>query len=162
MREQHSTILNETANELREAETAKKEKKDFGVVAIAMGEGIADLFRSIGADVVIEGGQTMNPSTEDIVKAIESINADHIYILPNNKNIIMAAEQASEVMERPVTVIPSKTIPQGLTALLSFNPAASVSENKEIMMDALDSVVTGQITFAVRDTIFVSRTANVI
>ena len=152
VREQHSTILNETANELREAATAKNEKKDFGVVAIAMGEGIAELFRSIGADVVIEGGQTMNPSTEDIVKAIESINADHVYILPNNKNIIMAAEQASEVMEQPVTVIPSKTIPQGLTALLSFNPAASVSENKEIMMEALDNVITGQITFAVRDT----------
>ena len=152
MREQHSSIVNETTNDLREAVPAKAEKKDFGVVAIAMGEGIADLFRSIGADVVIEGGQTMNPSTEDIVKAIESINADHVYILPNNKNIIMAAEQASDVMEQPVTVIPSKTIPQGLTALLSFNPAASVSENEEIMNDALKSVTTGQVTFAVRDT----------
>ena len=152
MREQHSTILNETANDLRETAPVKMEKKDFGVVAIAMGEGIADLFRSIGADVVIEGGQTMNPSTEDIVKAIESINAEHVYILPNNKNIIMAAEQASEVMEQSVTVIPTKTIPQGLTALLSFNPAASVSENEEIMNDALKSVTTGQVTFAVRDT----------
>ena len=152
MREQHSSIVNETTNDLREAVPTKAEKKDFGVVAIAMGEGIADLFRSIGADVVIEGGQTMNPSTEDIVKAIESINADHVYILPNNKNIIMAAEQASEVMEQAVTVIPSKTIPQGLTALLSFNPAGSVSENTDIMMDALNNVITGQITFAVRDT----------
>lgn len=152
MREQHSTILNETANDLRETAPVKTEKKDFGVVAIAMGEGIADLFRSIGADVVIEGGQTMNPSTEDIVKAIESVNADHVYILPNNKNIIMAAEQASDVMEKAVTVIPSKTIPQGLTALLSFNPAASASENEGIMKDALESVITGQVTFAVRDT----------
>ncbi len=153
MREQHSTILNETANELREsAAPAKNEKKDFGVVAIAMGEGIAELFRSIGADVVIEGGQTMNPSTEDIVKAIESINADHVYILPNNKNIIMAAEQASDVIENPVTVIPSKTIPQGLTALLSFNPAAPASENEDMMKDALANVITGQVTFAVRDT----------
>ncbi len=152
MREQHSTILNETANDLRETAPVKMEKKDFGVVAIAMGEGIADLFRSIGADVVIEGGQTMNPSTEDIVKAIESVNADHVYILPNNKNIIMAAEQASDVMEKAVTVIPSKTIPQGLTALLSFNPTASASENEEIMKDALENVITGQVTFAVRDT----------
>lgn len=153
MREQHSAILNETANELRKnAVPTKTEKKDFGVVAIAMGEGIADLFRSIGADVVIEGGQTMNPSTEDIVKAIESINADHVYILPNNKNIIMAAEQASDVIEKPVTVIPSKTIPQGLTALLSFNPAAPTSDNEEMMKEALENVITGQVTFAVRDT----------
>lgn len=153
MREQHSTILNETDNQLRENTVpAQTEKKPFGVVAIAMGEGIADLFRSIGADIVIEGGQTMNPSTEDIVKAVESINADHIYILPNNKNIIMAANQASDVSEKAVTVIPSKTIPQGLTALLSFNPSAAAQENEELMNEALQNVVTGQITFAVRDT----------
>ena len=153
MREQHSTILNETDNQLREhAAPVSTEKKPFGVVAIAMGEGIADLFRSIGTDVVIEGGQTMNPSTEDIVKGVESINADHVYILPNNKNIIMAANQASDVSEKAVTVIPSKTIPQGLTALLSFNPSATAEENEELMSEALQNVVTGQITFAVRDT----------
>ena len=153
MREQHSTILNETDNQLRnEVPKAQREKKEFGVVAIAMGEGIADLFRSIGADVVIEGGQTMNPSTEDIVKAVEEVNANHIYILPNNKNIIMAAEQAAEVCEKDVIVVPSKTIPQGLTALLSFNPSAASEENAEIMKESLGNVVTGQITFAVRDT----------
>ncbi|WP_455662313.1 DAK2 domain-containing protein [Pradoshia sp.] len=153
MREQHSTILNETDNQLRENTAAvQTEKKPFGVVAIAMGEGIADLFRSIGTDVVIEGGQTMNPSTEDIVKAVEAINADHVYILPNNKNIIMAANQASDVSDKAVTVIPSKTIPQGLTALLTFNPTATAEENEELMNEALQNVVTGQITFAVRDT----------
>ena len=153
MREQHSTILNETENQLREnAAPAQTEKKPFGVVAIAMGEGIADLFRSIGTDVVIEGGQTMNPSTEDIVKAVEAINADHVYILPNNKNIIMAANQASDVSDKAVTVIPTKTIPQGLTALLTFNPTATAEENEDMMNEALQNVVTGQITFAVRDT----------
>lgn len=117
-----------------------------------MGKGIADLFRSIGAHAVIEGGQTMNPSTEDIVKAIKEVNAKKVIILPNNKNIIMAAQQAAEVTDEEVIVIPSKTVPQGMSALLAFNPSSSSEVNKEAMTDALNHVKTGQITFAVRDT----------
>lgn len=150
MREQHTSIVGE--DHKAPAPAVKKEKQEFGIVAVSMGSGIADLFRSIGADAVIEGGQTMNPSTEDIVKAIKEINAKKIIILPNNKNIIMAAEQAAEVSEEDVVVVPSKTVPQGLAALLAFNPSAGLSDNKEGMTEAMSHVKTGQITFAVRDT----------
>jgi hypothetical protein len=118
-----------------------------------MGPGIADLFKSIGAQAVIEGGQTMNPSTEDIVKAVKKVNAKKVFILPNNKNIIMAAEQAADVAEdEEIYVIPSKTVPQGLSALLAFNPAGDITSNLAAMKEALEHVKTGQITFAVRDT----------
>ena len=117
-----------------------------------MGEGIADLFKSIGASVVIEGGQTMNPSTEDIVKAIDSIHAETVFILPNNSNIVMAAKQAATVSSREVVVIPTKTVPQGMSALLSLNEAASNEDNEAAMLEAIDHVKSGQITFAVRDT----------
>ncbi|MBM7692310.1 DAK2 domain fusion protein YloV [Peribacillus deserti] len=153
MRQQHESIVGETHTVLKETEpAAPKEKEEFGVVSVAMGSGISDLFKSIGAKSVIEGGQTMNPSTEDIVQAVREANARTVIILPNNKNIIMAAQQAAEVAEEKVIVIPSKTVPQGMSALLAFNPALSPEENEESMTEALSHVKTGQITYAVRDT----------
>lgn len=153
MREQHSSIVNEEKEHATAAPKAPAaEKQRFGVVSVAMGEGIADLFKSIGASVVIEGGQTMNPSTEDIVTAIESVHAETVFILPNNSNIVMAAKQAATVSSREVVVIPTKTVPQGMSALLSLNEAASNEDNEEAMLEAIDHVKSGQITFAVRDT----------
>ncbi|MCA1017969.1 DAK2 domain-containing protein [Bacillus stratosphericus] len=153
MREQHSLIVNEEKDHSPAAPKATAaEKQRFGVVSVAMGEGIADLFKSIGASVVIEGGQTMNPSTEDIVKAIDSIHAETVFILPNNSNIVMAAKQAATVSSREVVVIPTKTVPQGMSALLSLNEAASNEDNEAAMLEAIDHVKSGQITFAVRDT----------
>ncbi|AMM97235.1 DAK2 domain-containing protein [Bacillus pumilus] len=153
MREQHSSIVNEEKEHATAAPKAPAaEKQRFGVVSVAMGEGIADLFKSIGASVVIEGGQTMNPSTEDIVTAIESVHAETVFILPNNSNIVMAAKQAATVSSREVVVIPTKTVPQGMSALLSLNEAASNEDNEAAMLEAIDHVKSGQITFAVRDT----------
>jgi hypothetical protein len=154
MRLQHTNIVGETQTPLvTEQSHVQKEKQEYGVVTVSMGPGIADLFKSIGAQAVIEGGQTMNPSTEDIVKAVKKVNAKKVFILPNNKNIIMAAEQAANVAEdEEIYVIPSKTVPQGLSALLAFNPAGDVTSNQAAMKEALQHVKTGQITFAVRDT----------
>lgn len=153
MRQQHSNIVGETRTPLVTGNAARnKEKQEYGVVAVSMGAGIADLFKSIGAQAVIEGGQTMNPSTEDILKAVKEVNARKVFILPNNKNIIMAAEQAAEVAEEEIYVIPSKTVPQGMSALLAFNPSAEAKANEKAMLEAAQSVRTGQITFAVRDT----------
>ena len=153
MRQQHSNIVGETKTALvSDRPEAQNEKKEYGIVTVAMGDGIAELFKSIGAHAVIEGGQTMNPSTEDIVKAARQVNAKKVFILPNNKNIIMAAEQAVQVLEDEIYVIPSKTVPQGLSALLAFNPAADVKTNETAMKEALNHVKTGQITYAVRDT----------
>jgi uncharacterized protein len=149
MREQHSSIV---ANE-QPYSTKSKEKAKYGIVTVSMGEGIRNLFKSIGATAVIEGGQTMNPSTEDILKAINDVHAEKVIILPNNKNIILAAQQAAEVAEQKVVVVPSKTVPQGMAALLAFNPNASLEENETAMNEALSYVKTGQVTFAVRDTV---------
>ncbi|WP_409276266.1 DAK2 domain-containing protein [Neobacillus sp. SCS-31] len=151
MRQQHSNIIGETHTPLV-TENAPKERREYGIVTVSMGSGIAELFRSIGAHSVIEGGQTMNPSTEDIVKAIEEVNAEKVFILPNNKNIIMAAQQAAEVTGSKAVVIQSKTVPQGLSALLAFNPGADMGTNESAMSEAMRHVKTGQITFAVRDT----------
>ncbi|WP_370221622.1 DAK2 domain-containing protein [Cytobacillus sp.] len=151
MRQQHTNLIEDVPTPLA-AEAKPKEKQVYGIVTVSMGSGIADLFRSIGAHAVIEGGQTMNPSTEDIVKAIKEVNAKKVIILPNNKNIIMAAQQAAEVTEEEAVVVPSKTVPQGMAALLAFNPSAGLAENEEGMTGALQHVKTGQITFAVRDT----------
>lgn len=151
MRQQHSNIVGETHTPLVSG-NKKAERRDYGIVAVSMGSGIAALFKSIGAHSVIEGGQTMNPSTEDIVKAIEEVNADKVFILPNNKNIIMAAQQAAEVTGSEAVVIQSKTVPQGLSALLAFNPGADLGSNEAAMNEAMSHVKTGQITFAVRDT----------
>ncbi|QDQ01691.1 DAK2 domain-containing protein [Lysinibacillus fusiformis] len=150
MREQHSAIVGE--DHKASAPTTKTEKHPYAIVTIAMGEGVAELLRSIGASYVIEGGQTMNPSTEDIVKAVKEIGAEKVLILPNNKNIVMAAEQAVELLDIEAAVVPTKTIPQGMAAILAFNPEAAVAVNQATMTDALANVKTGQVTYAVRDT----------
>ncbi|WP_201713757.1 DAK2 domain-containing protein [Rossellomorea arthrocnemi] len=150
MRQQHSSIVGESKP--KAAAPAPVMEVDFAIVTVSMGEGIAQLFKSIGATAVIEGGQTMNPSTEDIVKAVKEVNAKKVIIMPNNKNIIMAAEQAAEVLDMEVAVVPTKTVPQGMAALLAFNPTASVSDNRKLMTEASKQVKTGQVTFAVRDT----------
>lgn len=149
MRLQHETILE---HDQQQAKTQAKPKIPFGVIAIAAGEGLKELFTSLGVHYVISGGQTMNPSTQDIMDAIEAINAEQVIILPNNKNIFMAAEQAAEVAEIPVAVVPSRTISQGMTALLAFNPEATLNENKEQMTEMLENVVSGSVTHAIRDT----------
>ncbi|KKI92568.1 hypothetical protein WQ54_08095 [Bacillus sp. SA1-12] len=151
MRQQHINIVGEKPKAAQTTET-KQEKMKYGVVTVSMGKGIADLFRSIGANEVIEGGQTMNPSTEDIVQAIKDVHAENIIILPNNSNIVMAAQQAATVVEENVIVIPSKSVPQGMAALLAFNPTAEPNDVSAVMNDALYSVKSGQITYAVRDT----------
>lgn len=158
MRQQHSTILEEEhgANQHgvqpTPVATAPKPKAPYAIVTVAMGEGVSDLFRSLGAAHVIEGGQTMNPSTEDIVKAVEAANAEHVFIFPNNSNIIMAAEQAASVAPCGVSVIPTKTVPQGLAAAIAFNPEADVATNESGMKSAASAVKSGQVTYAVRDT----------
>jgi DAK2 domain fusion protein YloV len=152
MREQHSNIVGESTPLVSDKPQKQTEKQEYGIVTVSMGKGVADLFRSIGAHEVIEGGQTMNPSTEDIVTAIKAVNAKKVFILPNNKNIIMAAEQAKDVCEEEVYVIPSRTVPQGLSALLAFNPDVDSNGNEKAMNEALQHVKSGQITFAVRDT----------
>ena len=134
-------------------EVSERPRKETGFVAVCAGTGLADIFKGIGADVVIEGGQTMNPSTEDILKAVEQVNADTVYVLPNNKNIILAAEQAKKLSEDcQVVVVPSKTVPQGITALINFAPDLAPQENLEIMEQEMGRVKTGQITYAVRNT----------
>lgn len=155
MREQHAQWAGTEAPAKREgaapAEPAVKEQKPYGIVAVASGDGIVEMFRSLGAEAVIEGGQTMNPSTEDIVKAIQDLSADHVFVFPNNKNIFMAAEQAAELVDVPVTVLPTRTVLQGLTALIAFDPEAEAERNREKMEEALKGVLCGEVTYAVRD-----------
>ena len=128
-------------------------KKDFGFVTIVAGEGLAEIFKGLGVDSVIEGGQTMNPSTDDMLSAIDEVNADHIFILPNNKNIILAANQAQSLTDdKDIIVIPTKTVPQGITAIISYMPEADVDTNIEALEEAIKNVKTGQVTYAVRDT----------
>jgi len=147
MREQHSTIVQKT-----EKPSLPKKQKEYGIVTVAMGQGVSALLESIGATVVLQGGQTMNPSTEDLVKAIEDTKAKKVIILPNNSNIVMTAEQAADVVGKDVVVVPSKTVPQGMTALLSFNAERNLAQNKQEMTNALENVKSGQVTYAVRDT----------
>lgn len=151
MRLQHETIL-EHDHQVEEFTGEKKERIPFAIIAIAAGDGVSELFKSLGANYVISGGQTMNPSTQDILQAIEEVNADQVIILPNNKNIFMAADQAAEVAEIPVAVVPSKTIPQGMTAMLAFNDQLPLADNKKAMTEALENVVSGSVTHAIRDT----------
>lgn len=128
-------------------------KKDVGFIAVSVGEGIAGIFKGLGVDYIIEGGQTMNPSTEDMLNAIDKVNADTIFILPNNKNIILAANQAqSLVKDKKIVVIPTKTVPQGITAVINYVPDLSVEENEQTMLSEMQAVATGQVTYAVRDT----------
>ncbi|WAA10668.1 DAK2 domain-containing protein [Fervidibacillus albus] len=151
MRQQHTSILEQEKTTPVQAVPNKKEE-EYGLVTVAMGSGIRDLFQSIGAHVVIEGGQTMNPSTEDIVNAIEQCPAKKVFVFPNNKNIILAAEQARDVSKQEVIVIPTKNVPQGVAAMLAFNPNVEVEQNKTTMIEAMAQVKSGQITYAVRDT----------
>ena len=150
MREQHDAqVIKEANNAAPKASTAPKA---FAVIAIAAGDGLAKIFKDMGADYVISGGQTMNPSTEDIVKAIETVNAHNVIILPNNKNIFMAAQSAADVVDIPAKVVESKTVSQGLTALLAFEASKTLEENVADMTDNLSEVISGQVTNAVRDT----------
>ncbi|NSL51222.1 DAK2 domain-containing protein [Calidifontibacillus erzurumensis] len=154
MREQHRSILEtEEKQKAPLVNNEQKKEKEYGIVAVAMGSGIAQLFKSLGVHAIVEGGQTMNPSIEDFVQAIKDVHAKKVIILPNNKNIIMAATQASSVVDEDVIVIPTKTVPQGLTSLLAFNPSSNLEENEKTMTKALEKVKTGQITFAIRDTV---------
>lgn len=141
------------SQEKSEENAAPAEHKDFGFVAVSAGDGLTEVFKQLGVDQVISGGQTMNPSTEDILKAVELVNADTVYVLPNNKNIVLAANQAAELVEdKKVVVIPSKTVPQGITAMISFIAENSAEDNEAAMKEALGTVRTGEITYAVRDT----------
>jgi len=150
MRFQHNEVLKKQEESRQNHEVQQKEP--YVTVAVASGKGVTDIFRSLGVNIVIEGGQTMNPSTEEIVRAIEKVPANHVIILPNNKNIVMAAQQAAQLVNTPVTIIPSKTIPQGISAMLAFNPSESPEENEQAMLEALGYVKSGSITYAVRDT----------
>ena len=156
MREEHQEKLIKDAEKLAAQQASVKTeepRKESGFIAVSVGEGINEIFRELGVDYIIEGGQTMNPSTEDMLNAIEKVNAEHIYILPNNKNIIMAANQARDFTEdKEIIVIPSKTVPQGIAAVINFSADAGVKENEEVMMEAIANVKTGQVTYAVRDT----------
>ncbi len=151
MRQQHTKIL-EKEQPVSLPKAKKAEKQAYGIVTVALGSGISELFESLGAKKVIEGGQTMNPSTEDIVTAINDVHAETVFVLPNNKNIVMTANQAVSLADTNVIVIPTKTIPQGMAALLAFNPLEQAATNEDNMKEAIGNVKTGQVTFAVRDT----------
>lgn len=151
MRMQHENILEGVAENAEYEEPV--EEKEFAFISTSMGEGLASIFKDFGVDHVIEGGQTMNPSTEDFMKAIDKIHAKNIFILPNNSNIIMAANQAKELSDKNIIVIPTKNIPQAVSALVGFNPEATAEENEANMLEALSYVKSGQVTFAVRDTV---------
>lgn len=163
MREEHQEKLIRDAEKLAEQqaneEAAHEEKKPaeprkaMGFIAVSIGAGMNEIFKELGADYIIEGGQTMNPSTEDMLNAIDRVNADTVFILPNNKNIVLAANQAkSLVEEKEIIVIPTKTVPQGITAIINFMPDADVKTNEEAMLEEIKNVKTGQVTYAVRDT----------
>ena len=147
MRNQHEAQV-----EKEERQAKPVEEKEYAIIAVVAGDGLADIFKAQGVDYIISGGQTMNPSTEDFVKAVEELNARNIIILPNNKNILMAAQSAAEVIEQPAAVVETKTIPQGLTSLLAFDESKSIEENYERMSASLGDVVSGSVTTAVRDT----------
>lgn len=151
----------EAAEEKNVNTSVKQEepRKAVGFIAVSVGEGINEIFKGLGVDYMIEGGQTMNPSTEDMLNAIDKVNADTIYILPNNKNIILAANQARDLVEdKKIIVIPTKTVPQGITAVLNYIPDSSAEDNEAMMLDAIGNVKTGQVTYAVRDTVIDDKT----
>lgn len=164
MREEHQERLIKDAQKVAAMQAAQadaapqaqkeQEQKEIGFIAVSAGDGLSEVFRGLGADYMIEGGQTMNPSTEDILNAVEKVAADHVFVLPNNKNIILAANQAAELSEeKKVHVIPTKTIPQGITALINFIPEQTAEENEARMLEEIENVKTGQVTYAVRDTV---------
>lgn len=159
MREEHQEKLirdaEKVAAQQAQEDAVKNEgpRKDMGFIAVSIGEGMNEIFRELGADYIIEGGQTMNPSTEDMLTAIDHVNADHIFILPNNKNIVLAANQAKAlVKDKDIIVIPTKTVPQGITAIINFAPDMDAKANEETMLEEIGHVKSGQITYAVRDT----------
>lgn len=160
MREEHEEKLIKEASKLAEEEAKKaaeakkaEPRKEMGFISVSIGEGVGEIFKGLGVDYLIEGGQTMNPSTEDMLNAIDNVNAEHIFILPNNKNIILAANQAQALTEdKVIHVIPTKTVPQGITAMINYLPDLSAEENVEAMEEAITTVKTGQVTYAVRDT----------
>ena len=160
MREEHQEKLIRDAEKLA-AEEAEKEaqkkanepRKPMGFITVSIGEGLNEIFKELGADYIIEGGQTMNPSTEDMLNAIDQVNADTVFILPNNKNIVLAANQAKALVEdKEIIVIPTKTVPQGITAIINFMPDADAKMNEETMLEEIQRVKSGQVTYAVRDT----------
>ena len=156
-----TTIPASTAASEANAEPVKpaEPRKPVGFIAVSVGDGINEIFKGLGVDYIIEGGQTMNPSTEDMLNAIDNVNADTIYILPNNKNIILAANQARDLVEdKNIIVIPTKTVPQGITAVINYVPDMSVEENEETMIECIGNVKTGQVTYAVRDTVIDDKT----
>ncbi len=159
MREEHQEKLIKDAEKLAEQQKAEEEevpqeRKENGFISVSIGEGLNEIFKGLGVDYLIEGGQTMNPSTEDVLEAVDHVNADNIFIFPNNKNIILAANQAASLVEdKNIIVIPTKTIPQGITALINFMPEKTPEENEENMKEEIANVKTGQITYAVRDTV---------
>ena len=160
MREEHEEKLIKEAAKIAEEEAKKateakkaEPRKEMGFISVSIGEGVGEIFKGLGVDYLIEGGQTMNPSTEDMLNAIDNVNAEHIFILPNNKNIILAANQAQALTEdKVIHVIPTKTVPQGITAMINYLPDLSAEENVEAMEEAITTVKTGQVTYAVRDT----------
>ena len=155
MREEHEEKLIRDAQKFAKEQKEKKKEaqKEFGFIAVSIGEGLNEIFKELGVDYIIEGGHTMNPSTDDMLNAIDEVNAKHVFIFPNNKNITLAANQAkSLVKDKEVIVIPTKTVPQGITAIINFVPDLSAEENEEVMLEEIKNVKTGQVTYAVRDT----------
>lgn len=159
MREEHQEKLIRDAEKVaqqqkeEEQKTSSEPRKEMGFITVSIGEGLNEIFRELGADYIIEGGQTMNPSTEDMLNAADHVNADTIFILPNNKNIVLAANQAKDLIkDKNIVVIPTKTVPQGITAIISFMPEADAAANEEAMLEAIRNVKSGQVTYAVRDT----------
>ena len=146
MKYQHSENISNAEEEVKE------EVKEYGFVAVSAGEGLSEVFKSLGADEIVQGGQTMNPSTQDLLDAVGKVNAKNVFILPNNKNIIMAAEQVVELSDKNIIVIPTRNIPQGISAMISFSAETGAEENKKVMSDATKEVFCGQLTFAARDT----------
>ena len=157
MREEHHERVIKNASEMAKQQKQEEKKVEFkenGFISVSVGDGLTDLFHELGVDEVIEGGQTMNPSTEDILSAIHATPAETVFVLPNNKNIIMASEQAQKLADRKVIVLPTRTVPQGMTAMLNFDPDLKPEENAVAMMQAADHVNTGLITYAARDSEF--------
>jgi DAK2 domain fusion protein YloV len=153
MRVQHSNIMGEPVHEEKTPTKVAKPKAKFGLIAVASGAGIHDAFKELGVDLIIDGGQTMNPSTEAFVKAVESLNCDHIIILPNNKNIILSAEQTLDLCpDRSIRVLKTKSIAQGYSSLMAFDPTAELDDNVEAMSDIVSNMRSGEVTYAVRDT----------
>ena len=157
--EHEEKLIKEASRIAEEQKKVAEEKKDeprkaMGFISVSIGNGVGEIFRELGVDYLIEGGQTMNPSTEDMLNAISKVNAEHIFILPNNKNIILAAEQARDLTEdKKIIVLPTKTIPQGISAMIGYMPEAGVDENEENMKEAYQDIASGQVTYAVRDTV---------